>query len=68
MQKKSKYRYDLMSAETSETLHSDYTLFFGHYPTGTVLTADGSSTLRRMLSGKVYLCGHLHNFIALANR
>jgi hypothetical protein len=49
-------------------LHSDYTLFFGHYPTGTVLTSDSSDSLRELLSGGVYLCGHLHNFIGAADR
>ncbi len=54
--------------KTSKTLHSDYTLYFGHYPTGTVLTSDGNSSLRELLAGGVYLCGHLHNFLGLGER
>lgn len=45
----------------------NYTIWFGHYPTSCIITADsGSYGLRRLIGqydeSIAYLCGHLHNF------
>lgn len=43
----------------------DIVLFYGHYPTSTIIT---SRDLRRLLSGgTAYLCGHLHTGFSLAD-
>lgn len=44
---------------------SNYTIWFGHYPTSCIATFGlGSNTLRHIISefheGLVYMCGHLH--------
>uniref|UniRef100_UPI00359012AB transmembrane protein 62-like isoform X4 n=1 Tax=Myxine glutinosa TaxID=7769 RepID=UPI00359012AB len=45
-----------LSKQTAQTNH---TIWFGHYPTSTILSP--SSSLRRLMSsGTAYLCGHLH--------
>ncbi|XP_030307930.1 transmembrane protein 62 isoform X2 [Calypte anna] len=48
-----------LSLMTAESLHSNHTIWFGHYPTSTIISpAPGIRTL--MNSATAYLCGHLH--------
>lgn len=49
--------------EKLKTTGSDYTIWFGHFPTSCTLSY-GEQTIRDMIgrdkNGLVYLCGHLH--------
>ncbi|NXF98011.1 TMM62 protein, partial [Eubucco bourcierii] len=46
-----------LSLMAKESLHSNHTVWFGHYPTSTIISpAPGIRALMR----QAYLCGHLH--------
>ncbi|XP_053836169.1 transmembrane protein 62 isoform X2 [Vidua macroura] len=48
-----------LSLMATESLHSNHTIWFGHYPTSTIISpSPGIRTL--MSSATAYLCGHLH--------
>uniref|UniRef100_A0A663MP28 Transmembrane protein 62 n=1 Tax=Athene cunicularia TaxID=194338 RepID=A0A663MP28_ATHCN len=48
-----------LSLMATESLHSNHTVWFGHFPTSTIISpAPGIRTL--MSSATAYLCGHLH--------
>ncbi|XP_037252008.1 transmembrane protein 62 isoform X2 [Falco biarmicus] len=48
-----------LSLMATESLHSNHTIWFGHFPTSTIISsAPGIRTL--MSSATAYLCGHLH--------
>uniref|UniRef100_A0A8C6YWU5 Transmembrane protein 62 n=1 Tax=Nothoprocta perdicaria TaxID=30464 RepID=A0A8C6YWU5_NOTPE len=48
-----------LSLMAKESLHSNHTVWFGHYPTSTIISpAPGVRTL--MSSATAYFCGHLH--------
>ncbi|KAM7110512.1 transmembrane protein 62 isoform 2-T2 [Ciconia maguari] len=48
-----------LSLMATEGLHSNHTIWFGHFPTSTIISpAPGIRTL--MSSATAYLCGHLH--------
>uniref|UniRef100_A0A8B9P0P8 Transmembrane protein 62 n=1 Tax=Apteryx owenii TaxID=8824 RepID=A0A8B9P0P8_APTOW len=48
-----------LSLMATEGLHSNHTVWFGHYPTSTIISpAPGIRTL--MSSATAYLCGHFH--------
>uniref|UniRef100_A0A8C0US45 Transmembrane protein 62 n=1 Tax=Cyanistes caeruleus TaxID=156563 RepID=A0A8C0US45_CYACU len=48
-----------LSLMAKESLHSNHTIWFGHYPTSTIISpSPGIRTL--MSSATAYLCGHLH--------
>ncbi|NXY49214.1 TMM62 protein, partial [Ceuthmochares aereus] len=48
-----------LSLMATESLHSNHTIWFGHFPTSTIISQDpGIRTL--MSSATAYLCGHLH--------
>ncbi|XP_063254696.1 transmembrane protein 62 [Prinia subflava] len=48
-----------LSLMAAESLHSNHTVWFGHYPTSTIISpSPGIRTL--MSSATAYLCGHLH--------
>ncbi|KAM8807706.1 transmembrane protein 62 [Eudromia elegans] len=48
-----------LSLMAKESLHSNQTIWFGHYPTSTIISpAPGIRTL--MSSATAYFCGHLH--------
>uniref|UniRef100_A0A8C3DK52 Transmembrane protein 62 n=1 Tax=Corvus moneduloides TaxID=1196302 RepID=A0A8C3DK52_CORMO len=48
-----------LSLMGTESLHSNHTIWFGHYPTSTIISpSPGIRTL--MSSATAYLCGHLH--------
>ncbi|XP_074004773.1 transmembrane protein 62 isoform X1 [Numenius arquata] len=48
-----------LSLMASESLHSNHTVWFGHFPTSTIISpAPGIRSL--MSSATAYLCGHLH--------
>uniref|UniRef100_A0A8B9C3J7 Transmembrane protein 62 n=1 Tax=Anser brachyrhynchus TaxID=132585 RepID=A0A8B9C3J7_9AVES len=48
-----------LSMMATESLYSNHTIWFGHYPTSTIISpAPGIRTL--MSSATAYLCGHLH--------
>ncbi|XP_054017516.1 transmembrane protein 62 isoform X2 [Dryobates pubescens] len=48
-----------LSLMAKESLHSNHTIWFGHYPTSTIISpAPGIRAL--MSSATAYLCGHLH--------
>uniref|UniRef100_A0A8C2YDG4 Transmembrane protein 62 n=1 Tax=Coturnix japonica TaxID=93934 RepID=A0A8C2YDG4_COTJA len=48
-----------LSVMATESLHSNHTVWFGHYPTSTIISpAPGIRAL--MSSATAYLCGHLH--------
>ncbi|NXW62996.1 TMM62 protein, partial [Eurystomus gularis] len=48
-----------LSLMATESLHSNHTIWFGHFPTSTVISpAPGIRQL--MSSATAYLCGHLH--------
>ncbi|NWV25540.1 TMM62 protein, partial [Origma solitaria] len=48
-----------LSLMATESLHSNHTIWFGHYPTSTIVSpSPGIRTL--MSSATAYLCGHLH--------
>ncbi|XP_017938043.1 transmembrane protein 62 isoform X1 [Manacus vitellinus] len=48
-----------LSLMATESLHSNHTIWFGHYTTSTIISpAPGIRTL--MSSATAYLCGHLH--------
>ncbi|XP_008553541.1 transmembrane protein 62 [Microplitis demolitor] len=50
-------------AQESRRLNSDYIIWFGHYPTSSILTNDTKSVRNIMgdyREGMVYLCGHYH--------
>ena len=52
--------------QTSQSAHeADATVWFGHYPTNTVVSPGLKEVMR---SGLVYLCGHLHDLHGLASR
>ena len=49
---------------------TDATIWFGHYPTSTIISPSSSSSSDLqavMSSGLIYLCGHLHNLHGLVN-
>lgn len=51
--------------ERARNMGSNYTIWFGHYPTSCIMTLNsGSHTLRRIIgeyeNGLAYMCGHLH--------
>ncbi|CAM1297477.1 SLC24A4 (predicted) [Pycnogonum litorale] len=51
----------LMLEKFSTSHKSNGTIWFGHYPTSTVLSS--SPGMRHLMrNGLAYLCGHLHNF------
>ncbi|XP_009073213.1 PREDICTED: transmembrane protein 62, partial [Acanthisitta chloris] len=53
-----------LSLMATESLHSNHTIWFGHYPTSTIISpAPGIRTL--MSSATAYLCGHLHTLHGL---
>ncbi|NXT17728.1 TMM62 protein, partial [Syrrhaptes paradoxus] len=48
-----------LSLMVTASLHSNHTIWFGHFPTSTIISpAPGIRTL--MSSATAYLCGHLH--------
>ncbi|NXS49104.1 TMM62 protein, partial [Balaeniceps rex] len=48
-----------LSLMATESLHSNHTIWFGHFPTSTIISpAPGIRTL--LSSATAYLCGHLH--------
>ncbi|NWH76654.1 TMM62 protein, partial [Piaya cayana] len=48
-----------LSLMATESLQSNHTIWFGHFPTSTIISQDpGIRTL--MSSATAYLCGHLH--------
>ncbi|NWI21307.1 TMM62 protein, partial [Crypturellus soui] len=48
-----------LSLMAKESLHSNHTVWFGHYPTSTIISpAPGIRSL--MSSATAYFCGHLH--------
>lgn len=52
-------------AEKSRAMETNYTIWFGHYPTSCILTPGlGTSGIRNLISkyqeGYAYLCGHFH--------
>ncbi|NXC50264.1 TMM62 protein, partial [Penelope pileata] len=48
-----------LSSMAAESLYSNHTVWFGHYPTSTIISpSPGIRTL--MSSATAYLCGHLH--------
>ncbi|XP_061853511.1 transmembrane protein 62 isoform X1 [Colius striatus] len=48
-----------LSFMATESLHSNHTIWFGHFPTSTIISpAPGIRSL--MSSATAYLCGHLH--------
>ncbi|XP_025951532.1 transmembrane protein 62 isoform X3 [Dromaius novaehollandiae] len=48
-----------LSLMATESLHSNHTVWFGHYPTSAIISpAPGIRTL--MSSATAYLCGHFH--------
>ncbi|XP_064921974.1 transmembrane protein 62 isoform X1 [Columba livia] len=48
-----------LSVMATESLHSNHTIWFGHFPTSVIISpAPGIRTL--MNSATAYLCGHLH--------
>ncbi|XP_027212478.2 transmembrane protein 62 [Penaeus vannamei] len=56
---------ELQRAAKDAYTRGDIVLFYGHYPTSTIIT---SRDLRRLLSGgTAYLCGHLHTGFSLAD-
>ncbi|CAG9823206.1 unnamed protein product [Phaedon cochleariae] len=48
----------------TESSPSNYTIFFGHFPTSCILTTSGTESARDLIGkhkkGLVYVCGHLH--------
>uniref|UniRef100_A0A8C5U4M9 Transmembrane protein 62 n=1 Tax=Malurus cyaneus samueli TaxID=2593467 RepID=A0A8C5U4M9_9PASS len=53
-----------LSLMATESLHSNHTIWFGHYPTSTIISpSPGIRTL--MSSATAYLCGHLHTMAGL---
>ncbi|NXD07817.1 TMM62 protein, partial [Nothocercus nigrocapillus] len=54
-----KNQMEELSLMAQESLHSNHTVWFGHYPTSTIISpAPGIRTL--MSSATAYFCGHLH--------
>ncbi|KAJ6645818.1 Transmembrane protein [Pseudolycoriella hygida] len=54
-------------ADDAKKNGGNYTVWFGHYPTSCIITAEDKSYGLRNLIGQyddsmAYLCGHLHNF------
>lgn len=49
--------------QRAEATKTNYTVFFGHFPTSCILTT-GPENVRNLLGkhkpGLVYVCGHLH--------
>ncbi|XP_038075262.1 transmembrane protein 62-like [Patiria miniata] len=57
------YESELQKLEefSKETRHSNHTVFFGHYPTSTII-APHTRLSNALKNGISYLCGHLHSF------
>ncbi|XP_018420392.1 PREDICTED: transmembrane protein 62 [Nanorana parkeri] len=54
-----------LSALAVESLHSNQSVWFGHYPTSTIVSS--SPGIREVMSSAVaYMCGHLHTLGGLA--
>ncbi|XP_007891419.2 transmembrane protein 62 [Callorhinchus milii] len=54
-----------LSALSSNAVHSNQTIWFGHYTTSTIISA--SPGIRQLMSSSLaYLCGHLHTLGGLA--
>jgi len=56
----------LRRLEATAEKEADATIWFGHYPTSTIV-APKPGPREVMSKGLVYLCGHLHNVHGLAN-
>ncbi|XP_068110251.1 transmembrane protein 62 isoform X2 [Hyperolius riggenbachi] len=60
-----KHQMQKLSDLAMESLHSNQSVWFGHYPTSTIVTS--SPGIRAVMSSAVaYLCGHLHTLGGLA--
>ncbi|XP_073465879.1 transmembrane protein 62 isoform X1 [Aquarana catesbeiana] len=54
-----------LSTLAAESLHSNQSVWFGHYPTSTIVSS--SPGIREVMSSAVaYMCGHLHTLGGLA--
>ncbi|XP_040189573.1 transmembrane protein 62 isoform X2 [Rana temporaria] len=54
-----------LSTLAAESLHSNQSVWFGHYPTSTIVSS--SPGIRAVMSSAVaYMCGHLHTLGGLA--
>ncbi|XP_055598866.1 transmembrane protein 62-like [Uranotaenia lowii] len=65
MLSKTETQHIINLAEKSRTMDTNYTIWFGHYPTSCILTPGlGTSGIRKLISkyqeGYAYLCGHFH--------
>ncbi|XP_055642131.1 transmembrane protein 62-like isoform X2 [Toxorhynchites rutilus septentrionalis] len=65
MLSKNETQHIINLAERSRALDTNYTIWFGHYPTSCILTPGlGTSGIRNLISkyqeGYAYLCGHFH--------
>ena len=56
----------LASLASKSEKEADATIWFGHYPTSTIV-APSPGPRHVMTNGLVYLCGHLHNLHGLAD-
>ncbi len=58
---------ELVKEFLSRSKESDYSIVFGHYPTAAVFTF-GERSLRDLLNGRIYLCGHYHTAVGYVHR
>lgn len=65
MLSKNETQHIMNLAEKSRAMETNYTIWFGHYPTSCILTPGlGTSGIRNLIGkyqeGYAYLCGHFH--------